>query len=233
MKNLLLTILLFTALFGYCQQEITGTIYDINNNPIKQVQITELGTKNTVYTDQSGTFRISVSNIDGDLDVIAKGYPPLRILQISHQQLEIIMMEGKGFYTAFRNHVALDSTSANYKTQIEYVPLDSANQFTSDGRQYRPKYEQYELEPPNTRLEVTQATYKIVSEKVLTSGCRGSRLIVVPDGKGGLTTKAAPVQLQYRTITKRVKVTPAKVKTINIPAKYGVRMIQPVQTTSE
>lgn len=256
MKNLILIILLFTTLVGYAQQEIIGKIHNERKTPIKHVQITEKGTNNTVYSDQSGIFNIKVSGDVTDLVVQAKDFPLLELLQIRDPQLEIIMIPGEGSYTTKWTLEPLENTSpTTYKVQVVFKPIDSKPKNTTETQleDIKPKSdtvtahkaetvtrlvaipavyetvtEHYE-EPASTRLVAVPAQYETVTEQVLVSD-GGSRLITIPDGKGGMSTREETIEAKYKTITRRILVTPATTRSIDVPAKYGTRTTKVVKT---
>jgi len=78
MKKLLVAVVCMVMTYSlYSQKIIQGVLFDENVKPRQLVHITEVGTVNSVYTNQYGEFEIELTTEDPSLEIRAKQSPLL------------------------------------------------------------------------------------------------------------------------------------------------------------
>ncbi|TVZ16195.1 SusC/RagA family TonB-linked outer membrane protein [Maribacter sp. MAR_2009_72] len=85
MKHILFVLTLLLLCKANAQDTITGTVSDVNGNPIPFVNILSVGTSTGTITNDDGYFSISVPSRTGELEFSALGYTT-QILKINNQK---------------------------------------------------------------------------------------------------------------------------------------------------
>jgi Ca-activated chloride channel family protein len=80
---------------GITERLITGTVVDINNNPLQGVSVVIKGTSNGTFTDVNGVFSIHVPDNNTILIIDLPGYKQQEIRLTNYHVLTIIMEEEK------------------------------------------------------------------------------------------------------------------------------------------
>lgn len=93
MKSIFIVLALCFSVIGYSQSTISGTVTDINNNPIPFVNILVVGTDKGTTTNENGVYTIDTPNETGALKFSVLGYETQQLPFTSQNILNVILLE--------------------------------------------------------------------------------------------------------------------------------------------
>lgn len=211
MKHLILLILVFTALAGYSQQELRGIIFNDKNTPLEQVQVTEFGTTNTVYTNQEGVFKITFKEIT-NLLIKAKGYSSLDLSFNIDNEIEKKMLEANGDVITTLHLKLFNGSPLSCEAQISFKPKHpikhpylKEQEARMTASNYVTIIDQYKTDPAAALIYLVP-----INVENDTSGS-----IMSPNSSG--TVYPQPTQ---ERVTKQYVIEPASARLVDVPATY-------------
>ncbi len=125
-KKLLLALCILTApAWLFAQTALTGKISDSNNQPLYGVTVVEKGTNSGTYSEQDGSFSITVKSLPATLLVSYVGFAPQEIVVSSSGVVNITMKDAGTELAAVEvvGSRSLNRSITNTPVPIDYIDL--------------------------------------------------------------------------------------------------------------